>query len=640
MHRRLSARVVAAVLAVAPEPAAPSAFSADMDAPRGAGAMMDACPGREPLLLEGRYLLSFASSTRVLGAQGEKKQDPGPITTTLEGTLEAAPGPDEGAAREVALRLHVRAADLSEMADKLGEFGTRPLREAFGLEWRMRVAPRGGLAEATFPREMPPSVQAILHQVAEAAQVAWPERCEAAAAWEETELQLNGPVRASYTRAGRTLRKKFADDQGGGLYRTEGTAQITLDGWRIDGLHHDSETHVRLASDGAAVTVDGTARVRLRREALEAALEFAKAPGSGKLAPFDRKGIAANTQRALDRRSVGGRSFAELVAALEKDSAGSFLERGMARGDLEAMLRLERSRAAEVVALIQSGRAQGAFLRALLESLTETREGADGLAQIFSDPHNKTELRRDAVIASTFAEEPTQTLTRALEASSKKEDRAVMLAAIVAQGGVIAGMRELDPAEGEVLTASFIARAQAVLPEDEIGEGSGAPEDLNLAIAWLQAIAVTAAPEALPILVRALRDEDAWIREHAVYGLRYFPSEETADHLAFILREDPEPGPRERALLAAFEIGRALTFDLVKKALLTDKVNWVRIAAADTIGAWALYRPGLRTVLQAALEKEKDATVRETLMNYITPGRGMENAQRVDPWSHLSGGGD
>lgn len=615
----------------APEPPAPVVRAPDEPAP--VRALGTACTLPKPLVLDGRYAVAFTSrATFASGAQAPATEET-PATTAFEGTLEAKPGEEHDGVREVALRLSLRVVDVSEASARLGEFGPAAgLSATFGQPFAMRVGRDGMLEEARFAEAMPMGIQSLLHLVAETAQVTWPEGCETGAAWTAEERQLNGAVQVSYTRSGEALRKRFVGEGDGGVYRVDGSATLAVQDDRFEEIEQEATTRVALDTPNGQLRADANARLRLRRLA-DATLASSEGP---RLTPLDLDALGRKAQRSLDKASVAGRDFSALVDDLEVAGALGFVARGQARNDLQALLRLDRSKAEDVGMLLMRGVPDATLQRSLLEALTATREGSAVLARLFLSRERPSKVRRDAVTASTFAAEPTGSLASALvEAQSIPPLR---IGAIIAEGAVVGSLYLLEDPEAPALGNAFLDRASAALPPEAVGPRSGPARSLDEVIAWIQAVAVTRQDAALELLARALGDEDAWIRAQAAAGLRYFPNDRAVELIAGVLANDRDPGAREQALVAARELGRGRTLDLVRRSLVSDEVSWVRLAAADAIGAWALYRPGLRTILQEAVADETDEAVRESMLNYITPGRGLENAQRLDPWADVGGG--
>lgn len=620
----------------APEPAAPSPRVAS-DEPAPASARAATCANRPPVLLEGRYVVSYRSRTEIGADSGGSPQLSEPAVGTFEGTLDAKPLPaKDGAPREVALQFAIRAADLSGLAEKLGAFGGGSLKDALSQPWTVSVDANGRLADARFTPSVPSSVQAMLHQVAEAAQLVWPADCDQRKAWEAEDGQLNGPVRASYTLEGDAVRKKLADEQVDGAYRFTASAALQLAEARIETLQYSSESKVKLAAAGQQVTVDSTLELRLRREAQEPVLAL-NVEGSSGLRPFDRKGLTDRVERAMERTMVGGRDVPALVAALE--SAGDELKaRGRARGDLTAALRLNPALAVGVAGHLAKSKVGSTLERSLVEALVGagTREADRVVLDVITDKKAALHRRTLAVMASGFTHVPEPVLSTTLALTAATEP-ALEVPALVAEATVIGTMTEKDPQAGAELAAPYLARAGQALPATEIGPGSGEPARLNRSLAWLQALGGLRSPTVLPLLERALGDEEPWVRASAIYSMRFHPTPRVLELVAQTALLDGAPGTREAAVLTCLELGRGHTLELVTKVLTTDEVAWVRLAAADVIGAWAIYRPGLRRVLEDALANEKDKTVRDALQKYITPGSGMEDAERVEPWSRSTG---
>jgi HEAT repeat protein len=605
-----------------PEPSAPRALE---PAPRNAASpTAPECPGRAPLALDGSYAFTVSTDMRARAGEGVQTQAAPPITIALDGTLDASSRADERGGRVVELQVVLASAKMSEAAEQASALGAGDWRATASRPWRMHVEGSGLVSRVTFDPAIPPSLQAILQEVASAAQVVWSDDCEGPAAWTATEAHASAPASVSYTRNRREIRKRYLEEAKGGIYRATGSASLAVTEARIDTVDQEValEVHPSAQADGGGFHLSGRGRVTLRRTGAGQHLAAAPAPNAPSLpfVPLDRRAMGRKVEAAMDKQAVQGRSLSQVLDALGAADQGKPAEQASARAALESLLRLDPNASDELADLLVANRLSTALAQLAIGALGATPRGVQRLGGMLDNSEASDGLRRDAALVSGFVEETTEELALALERASHDEDKAVAVASLVAFG-VTLGRLELETpsSQSQALTLSFVGRAIGELAA--VGPDTVGVPDLTMAMRWLDAVAATRSPDAYVLLERALLDEEEWIRAAAARAIQFFPTPQTVEHLSVLLRTDPSPDVRRSALIAARVLGEGLTLELVRKALVEDKVNWVRTQAAYAISAWASERPGLRSVLQQALAVEKDDSVREILRNHITPNR-------------------
>jgi HEAT repeat protein len=100
----------------------------------------------------------------------------------------------------------------------------------------------------------------------------------------------------------------------------------------------------------------------------------------------------------------------------------------------------------------------------------------------------------------------------------------------------------------------------------------------------VQFLGITKAESAIPILIKALQDENPSIRERAAYSLGNIGTEASIASLSKALLEDEDSSVRERAAYSLGNIGTEASIASLSKALLEDEDSSVREVAVHSLG--------------------------------------------------------
>jgi HEAT repeat protein len=209
---------------------------------------------------------------------------------------------------------------------------------------------------------------------------------------------------------------------------------------------------------------------------------------------------------------------------------------------------------------------------------------------------------------------PNLELVHALAALAfgKKTEPGYAAASAMTLGAVVSGLP--DQTVVSSTTSSLVASAAAAT--------ASSSEPAGIRIGWLEALGNTGAPSALPTILASLEtDPDELVRAAAARALRFQDPQAAQPSMDKALLRDHSIHVRYELMHSARLMGPEAMQPLVERTLTADKSESVRLAAAYAIAVWMVSSPGLATVLQNALATEKSLKVRDSLMNYLTPGR-------------------
>jgi HEAT repeat protein len=525
--------------------------------------------------------------------------------------------------------------------------------QSYRSPFRMRLLPSGEISEVGFGSDTPQSARAVLQQIATLSQLAQGETL-GDADWTAVETDPNARYEVRYHRRGMfeyqktwTAKHGVAGEQA--IFTSDGTAKLTTGALAIEGVDATLTQSFALAASRQLKTIIKVSVVRNAGEAaqdLVAAADDAQEQRGG-YKPLDKSAMPTPTQEQKDIERVGGRSFARIVSDIERaDAGGSWQLRKSFGFDLASLIRMNPGAVQDTVAQLKDAKTEP-VRRTLVESLANagTPQAQAGLIQVMDDEALPREVRAGAVKVSAFIGEPSPELLAKLDTDSRSENLTVRTAATIALASALSNNKDAGGKDAEAKIDQFLERGMTVLAEngvlkpefDKGDQRNGAkrsalpvrdpskPFARRDVVTWVQAIAATYEPKALPMLADALVFKgDRAIRAQAALGLGAMPAQDAAPLLGERILNDKSHIVRHHALSAITNLGPEHTFAIAKDALFMDSEPMVRAEAAFAIGHWANQKPEMRNVLDEAFKKEHSRVVQETILSMTNPGRGYK----------------
>ncbi|MBT9555861.1 MAG: hypothetical protein IV100_07530 [Myxococcales bacterium] len=607
---------------------AESTPSAPLASPRTA-----TVPARRVARLDGRYAVRYALTLATADSTG-------PATTVdLRGALSIAPAASTTAPGWAGARLDDIELELSPGARAATDFSPATDLD-LGVTWAVRFDDEGRVLETRFPVGTSVSAQGLLSSLARGMQVVVPHAVSVVdTRWAAPERDVNMGYDASYV-----IVEPERVEKSWSVVRDEGSGQ-----------HHDAvgRAEIRLQS-GQVASLTLSHHAATAGASPEARSEFSTTLDAERVADVDRAELAGfdpASLAAFDPSVAVGRSRAPAAsgrdvaaiaqgageAAGRRDPSG----RRAQRDDLTRTLRARPGAASEVATMLRQGGHSEPVERTLIEALAGAGNPAAQreLSGLLTDRATAAPLRGRLLAASAFVTRPSEELLAALGHLARGTDAKLASMASMSLGAAVAHTAARSPERGLTLMNELIGLAEPTIvgrpaPGPEAGGGPGtaaaptvassdfgaAPSATSDRVRWVHALGNTGMREAFPLISAALHDPKERVRIAAARALR-FQGAPAKELIAMALMKDDSIHVREAALDAARWLGPELTLDLVQKALDHDVSDYVRINAGFTVAAWAATAPGLRKVLADAVAQEWSLKVKETLRNYLTPGR-------------------
>jgi HEAT repeat protein len=564
-----------------------------------------------------RFELHYALTLDVPDGQARKVG-----TVALKGTLEQTPLQDP---RWVAARLTQATLDLDETGRSLTDFSATPGQDV-QTTWLQGVAKDGRVEEVRFQPDVRTGPRGVLAAIAKAVQFAEPPE-STAQTWQADETDVNGAYRATYSRQAdgsvdKTFQARMGDHLAGAPrqpgYKLTSTAHFHWQDGHLQTVRVTQKGEMHLLGQRTGGHMPGEAdrlryetTVTLQRQGTASA-DWARQLQPGEFQAFDATAAAGTAQRQVQA------SYEELLAAAAKaGEAKNVADRAKAANDLADKLEQEPALIAKVEQQLRAGVAQDPVERTLVEALVRadtegTRQALVGLA---ADRQVPQPLRERVLQGAVFVPSPDAVFTEGLrKVAFDMTDPAFASMAAMTLGAALS--RQEGAAQATGVTA-MAQQTQALLAPPAHGEPPATQDVAN----WVAALGNTGAPEALPPLLQALTDPRERVRVVAALALRFQEPAAVLPAMQKAMLADDSIHVRDNLLQAARFLGPAQLLPLVQKALMEDRNEFVRMGAANTIAAWALDAPALDEVLKQALAQEPSAKVRESLKNYLEPGR-------------------
>jgi hypothetical protein len=428
------------------------------------------------------------------------------------------------------------------------------------------------------------------------------------------------------------------------------SADFSFDGASLRSLHYTEEGAIGKGKR-AGTPEQALYRVELTLQARgPASLAWADPAHLRGLTTFDARAAAASA-----RAPQSNATLAELMAAAQIAAAGGNPgDRATVADELARKLRIDPALVGEVAGKLRGGVGHDGVELALVEALVraDSAPAQRALTEMAADAAVARPLRERVLAGGVFVPHPTATFRSDLSSMAyAREDGAFAGMAAITLGAALqrAARDEAQAAAAAADAARMAAHTQALLHGDTAAgttaaasappapaahaddplAGPGASASVGQIRRWITALGNTGLPQARPVLLTALRDPRERLRVAAALALRWQDAALVAAPMAEAMREDDSIHVRDNLLRAARYLGPEHLLTLVRKALFSDRSEWVRSSAAHTMTVWALEAPGLRADLEQALAAEASPKVRETLRNFLEPGRVSAPFERV-----------
>ncbi|APR76606.1 Hypothetical protein A7982_01953 [Minicystis rosea] len=555
LHQRSTSAAPAPLAATLAATPVSTAASARTGSPR-AGARM----------LERRYALDYRHT---LSVDGQAQ-----IPLRVRGTWTTATSLDRDDDR-----IGVVLSD-AELSGMVGTLSGRDLQEPFEIA----KGEQGSLSRLGFSPETPIAVRGHLGTLASAL---WYSPGEGAR-WTVEEQDRTGRYWAVYARRGANevvrTRARFTAVRGPtGLdpaeakaFSATGETRFLFDAEGLCEVVVDERITMRMG-DGLPTLVAHVEATLRRIESREVAhrrgdplpLEELRAHGQAD----------DSSKHDVDRERLGGASTKEVldklgaVAGLPQQSKAESRWRTDAFLTTRALLRVKPEATAEVEKAFRDHAAGDPRVVSLLAgALGEagTPQANAALIDLLSSDL-PTMARHNVAGAMAMSEAPTAASVEALkDAMSDPEIGHTSALALGAQARTLAtGDRELSGSA----VAELIQRYEAATTRDE-------------RLVYLNALANSGAPEALPIMRAALASGDSRLAQSAAYGLRFIPGSEADELLAGLLRGDASQALKVQAIEAiGFRDPKVWKTRLVE-ARAQQASNLVREAIDSVLSHW------------------------------------------------------
>lgn len=636
MRKRALIGLVAALggialwLALAPgadsEPEKAQADQTTAKAKAEAPAKLSAPPGPRPLAkparLAGVHDLRYALVAEV-GSGGQA------ATMSVDGALEVAPVLELADAQWLPLRLVGAKVRQDQVAVALSG---RLEPEALQTPWLVRLQSDGRVAEVRFAPQTAEPVQALLASLALSAQFTRP-AAPAAQAWDAEEHELNGVFRAQYARKSDGNVTKRRQNQQGRWPQVDATTEFAFDPSQAE----PQLLQVTVAERGQAPVggmVQGDHTWFPYR--IDIALRRTGAGSAGWAQRLDPATMVAfATRDRAARRDRPTRPFAAVVAQLKTlPQEAKTKEFVGLRDELARAIRDQPGMVAAADQLLRSAALSGDAEVMAVAALVSARSPQAQLAaaELVGDDALRPTLRALVLQAVTQLDQPSSAMVAAVQNLAVTGPNTALgrLAAntLGAQVAWLIDAGDTDAA-ASALAAMLGEAAPIVAPATFVHPGQ---QEANIAtrVGWLSGLGNTRHAAALPILLAALNEPEEMVRAHAAFALRHQDPQACFAVMAEVMSKEKSMLVRSYIVDAARTMGPAATQPIVEKALRFDESPRVRVSAAYAIGVWMVTAPGLSTVLQEALAKEKSPVVAEAILEHLQPGRSLATASKSD----------
>jgi len=539
----------------------------------------------------------------------------------------------EGQAITIGLRaeLHVAYADRTARGERLrfelrapkldgGAAGAFDAERARGLEVELAkpffvtLSRDGHVVELLVPAGATSIVGSLRKHVATLVQY----ESRDAKSWESSEHDTSGVFHAAYeARSGALLRTKDRYEQiltPSGLVATSGvvkqgvrgSVRVALDDERWPSTLHGEERATTASSgmnlrDIVSDRVDDLTLVSREDDRLALGSALREADGY-ETVTLESLELFVAQRRHADEGIVKGRSYDALLLGLEAKDELAATEVASA---VSAYLRLHPEETARVASRLRRYDAGAKRLFGALANVG-TPESHEVLAEVLRDRKTDHDVREDAAMSLSLAENPQRESLEALRAAMKDPEADVAAAATLAAGNVARRIGETDPDAGRDAVTEILGRLEASRDPNEqvlllralgnagdarvlpFAERFLANPNTIVRVASCDALTFVKDAAADALLVQAAaKDEAAEVRVGAirVSGMRPFDAYVPA--LREVVARDPMTAPR---LAAVVRLGEAMpdprAAEILRFVVANDTDEDARDAAGSILAAY------------------------------------------------------
>ncbi len=522
-----------------------------------------------------------------------------------------------------------------ELDETAGKVVSLPA-DQLALPWMIRVDDEGRATEMRFLPGAGTSARGLLAAVASASQLVHP-RGAAVDRWQADEREINGTYTADYVADAEGISKSFtahtdneADATGPSRYEATATERFSVAGGHVERVSSSEQGTASVGERGGADRARFESKIELTRLG-PAPADLAASADPARFEVFTAASVPAR-RMPIDP----GATFDSLVAEVRKDvDANAKQKRLVARNDLTRVVADDPKAAVHAAQMIKAGGLSEPLERTLIEALVGAGSQAAQaqVAKLIGDDALDPDTRLRMLTASVLLQNPGPEVLAALDSAAYvNQDDLFASQAAVTLGAAALAVARADSHQGEAMTKRLVQKAAPfVQAEVQGGRSSGTPEmGLSVRQNWIAALGNSAAPAALPLLLKALTDPEAPIRASAAHALRFQDPRATLQPMEQAWRSEENIAVRKALLHAARTMGPAVMESFVTHALLFDHSEYVRLEAAYAVATWEMNAPGLRRVLAEALAGEKSPKVQEALKNFLEPGRAAPPFRLLD----------
>lgn len=507
----------------------------------------------------------------------------------------------------------------SSVGDSSAEDRTAELERPF----MVRFAATGQIEEVRFAPGLSASARATLAAVVAGLQVVRPSG--AGSTWQAQERDLNGTFVANY-RLGpdgeltKTWRVATADGQPGGKralgYKMDAKSVLRASRGRLLEVAVDQNGQIRTNGTAKGGISKFESTIRLRR------IADANTAWTTSLDPAHMTVFTANSAaRPMPRGKVV--PILEMLAlAVQVDTDTPLQDKARTRAELARTLRADPKGLAMIDAKLRRGQLSEPAERLLIEALVQTNTAASqrAVVSLLKDTLAPVALRERTLTAAAFVQTPTAEFVRAMQVLAYKgANRSYGARAAMVLGAAISQVALKDGDAASKAASRLIDEADARISKS----GRWSTERLaeSELCDWLAALGNTGASGALPAILKGLAHGSEQVRISAALALRFQDPAKAMPAMHKAMSLEASIHVRDGIVASARTMGPLYGKALVQKALFYDRSEYVRRGAAYTIAGWAKEAPGLRKLLVEALGRETEADLRESLRNYLNPGR-------------------
>ncbi len=521
--------------------------------------------------------------------------------------------------------LRVRGARLDANAVAVAVTGAIA-EAALETPFLVRHEADGRVAELRFDPTVPSPARAVLASVAMAGQFARPQTPNVTS-WTAAEQHLNGTFTASYARQADGSGVKERQSEPGRWPQLTATTRFRLDGERLASVVMEERGTFPL-NDVARSHTSRAYRIDLSLQAQPPVASWQPVVQPASMVPWQQ------SERVAPASAKDARPPEVVLEALGRiTTTPSVADEIALRDELSRGLRRHPEAVAQTLDALRLHTLHGDGERLAVAGLVGARtpEALQAASLLIADRRVLPAVRGQVMQAATLLEVPSPKLIVALrDVAFTAPESPLGGLAVNALGAQVAAQFHFGEADAAKETlAELLLKAAPIIAPATFGSGAKTEANLETRVAWISSLGNTRHPTALPILLAALREHEELVRAHAAFALRHQNPAACIDVMTEVMAKEPSTLVRGYLIDAARRMGPAVVQTLVEKALRFDRSESVRLAAVYALGVWSVQAPGVKKVLQDALQTESSMTVADAIKEQLAPGQSQAAAQQV-----------